>query len=175
MGMFAMVTSLLLTIYFIILTILLFRQSLFALRERFKNGQRILLIGTMTVALCMSILYPGGLINFDKFEKDSILIAKREGAANCMTTLKLRDDNAFIERNVCYGVTETTGTYNIKGDTIYFDNVSLGRKESDFYKFAVMKNREAKNGNYLGDLVRYKDYFDTTGVELWIIKYELPK
>jgi hypothetical protein len=51
-----------------------------------------------------------------------------------MTTLKLRDDKTFIERNVCFGVTETTGTYNIKGDTIFFEKVTFGRHESDFYK-----------------------------------------
>lgn len=170
-----MLTFLLLILYFLVLTGFLIGQSFFAIRERLKNRNRLFLIGSMTIVLGLSFLYPGGLINFSRFERDSVFIAQREGAANCMTTLKLRDDKTFIERNVCFGVTETTGTYNIKGDTIFFDKVSLGRHESDFYKFAVIKNRETKSEKYLGDLVRYKDYSDTTGIALWIIKNELTK
>ena len=175
MGMFAMFTFLLLILYFLVLTGFLIGQSFFAIRERLKNRNRLFLIGSMTIVLGLSFLYPGGLINFSRLERDSVFIAQREGAANCMTTLKLRDDKTFIERNVCFGVTETTGTYNIKGDTIFFEKVSLGRHESDSYKFAVIKNRETKSEKYLGDLVRYKDYSDTTGIALWIIKNELTK
>ena len=173
--MFAMVTFLLLILYFIVLTILLLGQTFFAVREKLKNRNRLFLIGAMTGVLGLAFLFPGGLINFDKFERNSIFIAQREGAANCMTTLKLRDDKTFIERNVCFGVTETTGTYRLKDDTIYFEKVSLGRHESEFYKFAAIKKRETKSGKYLGDLVRYKDYSDTTGNALWIIKNELTK
>jgi len=175
MGIFAMVTFLLLILYFLVLTVLLFSQTFFAIREKLKNRQRLFLIGLITVILGLSFFYPGGIINFDKFERDSLLIAQREGAANCMTTLKLRDDKTFTERNVCFGVTETTGTYNIKGDTIFFEEVSLGRHESDYYKFAVIKNRENKSEKYFGDIVRYKDYSDTTGIALWIVKNELTK
>jgi len=175
MGMFAMITFLLLILYFLVLTILLLGQTFFAVREKLKNRKRLFLIGVMTSVLGLSFFYPGGLVNFDKLESDSVFIAQREGAANCMTTLKLRDDQTFIERNVCFEVTETTGTYNIKGDTIYFEKVSLGRHESEFYKFAVIKKRETKSEKYLGALVRYKDYSDTTGIALWIIKNELTK
>jgi len=147
----------------------------FAIQEKLKNRTRLFLIGIMTAVLGLSFFYPGGLINFDKLENDSVFIAQREGSANGMTTLKLRDDKTFIERNVCFGVSETTGTYNIKGDTIFFNKVSLGRHESEFYKFAVIKKRETKNEKYLGDLVRYKNHSDTTGHALWIIKNELTK
>lgn len=170
-----MLTFLLLILYFLVLTGFLVGQAFSAIREKLKNRQRLLLIGIMTVVLGLSFLYPGGLINFSRLESDSVFIAQREGAANCMTTLKLREDKTFIERNVCFGVTETTGIYNIKGDTIFFEKVSLGRHESDFYKFAVIKNRETKSEKNMGDLVRYKNYSDTTGIELWIIKNELNK
>ena len=92
-----------------------------------------------------------------------------------MSTLKLRGDKSFIERSVCFGVTETKGTYNLKGDTIFFENISLGSRESDFYKFAVIELRESKNENYLGDLVIYKDNSDTTRIALSIIKNDLTK
>ncbi len=170
-----MLTFSLLILYFLVLTVILLGQAFFAVREKLRNKNRLILIGLMTVVLALSFLYPSGLINFDKLERDSIFIAQREGAANCMTTLKLRDDKTFIERNVCFGVTETTGTYNVKDDTIFFHNVSLGRHESDLYKFAIIKSRETKSEKYLGDLVRYKDHSDTTGIALWIIKNELNK
>jgi len=103
-----------------------------------------------------------------------LLIAQREGAANCMTTLKLKEDNTFIERNVCFGVTETKGKYRLSGDTIYFENVSLGRHVKKFYQFAVIVDKE-QEGKYSGDLVRYENYSDTTGIPLWISKNELKK
>jgi len=174
-GLFVLVTFTLLILYFLVLTVLLLRQAFFAIREKFKYRQRLFLIGLMTVVLVLSFLNPGGLIDFSRFERDSVFIAQSEGAANCMTTLKLRDDKTFIERNICFGLTEITGTYSIKGDTFFFDKVSLDRHESEFYKFAVIKNRETKSEKYLGDLVLYKDYSDMTGRELRIIKNELTK
>ncbi len=144
--------------------------------EKFRNRARLFLIGFMTIILGLSFFYPSGLINFTRFERPSVFIAQREGAANCMTTLKLIDDKTFTERNVCFGVTETIGTYSIKGDTIFFENISSsGRHENKYYKFAIIKNRENKYKKYFGDLIRYKDYSDTTGVALWIIKNDLTK
>ena len=165
-----MLTLLLLIIYFLLLVALLLIQAYFSIREKFNNRQRLFVAALMTVVLALSFLYPGGLINFDKLESDSILIAQREGVANCMTTLKLRQDCSFTERNVCFGVTETTGTYKIKGDSVFFENISLGRNKSNFYKFAVIKKQEINTKKYSGDLVRYKDYSDTTGLALQIIK-----
>ncbi len=175
MGMFAMVTSLLLALYFLILTVLLLQQTYFSIREKLKNRPRLLLIGVMTVVLSFSIIYPSGLINYSRFESNSVLIAQREGAANCKATLKLRADKTFIERNVCFGVSETTGTYKVKGDTIFFENILLGRHEDEYYKFAVIGNREIENKEQLGDIIRYLDHSDTTGTRLWIVKNYLTK
>ena len=96
----------------------------------------------MTFVLTTSFIFPHGLINYGIFESESLLIAQREGAANCMTTLKLKVNNTFVETNVCFGVTETTGKYRLSGDTIYFENVSLGRNKKEFYEFAVIVNKE---------------------------------
>lgn len=98
------------------------------------------------------------------------MIAQRKGVANCMTTLKLREDNTFMERNVCFSLSETTGNYRINNDTIFFENISLGRNESKYYEFAVIKEPEFKNKNGYGDVVRYRNYSDTIGVPLWIVK-----
>lgn len=175
-GIFSLVAFLLLILCFLVLTFLLIIHTYFSIREKFRNRARLFLIGFMTIILGLSFFYPSGLINFTRFERPSVFIAQREGAANCMTTLKLIDDKTFTERNVCFGITETTGTYNIKGDTIFFENISsLGRYENKYYKFAIIKNRENKGKKYFGDLIRYKDYSDTTGVALRIIKNDLTK
>lgn len=88
-----------------------------------------------------------------------------------MTTLKLRINKTFIEESVCFGVTQTTGTYSLKGDTIFFENISLGRHAKHYYKLAVIKAGEDKD--CLGELVRYRDYSDTTGMFLSIVKNDL--
>ena len=148
--------------------------SLEGIKERFKEMNRVYLITFMTFVLTTSFFYPNGLINYGFFESESMLIAQREGAANCMTTLKLDIDNKFIERNVCFGVTVTKGDFRIISDTIYFENVTYGRHENEFYEFAIIKN-DMTNGKYLGDLVRYRNHSDTIGTPLWITKNEFKK
>jgi hypothetical protein len=122
------------------LGIALIRQVYLLVKEKFSNKNRLVLIGLLTIALTLTFLIPFGLINFDKLEGNNVLVAEKEGAANCMTTLKLKDDFTFRERSVCFGVTEIKGNFHIENDTIYFDNVSLGRHENEFYKFAVIES-----------------------------------
>lgn len=172
--MFAMITFLIMIIFFLILSFILLGQLFEAIKERFKERSRIYLIAFMSFVLTTSFLFPSGIINYEVFESESILIAQREGAANCMTTLKLDVNNKFTERSVCFGVTVTKGNYRIEGDTIYFENVSHGRHQNEFYEFAIIKN-EKKKGKHLGDLVRYKNHSDTIGIPLWITKNELKK
>lgn len=116
-----------------------------------------------------------GIIDFDRLEGNDVLVAEREGAANCLTTLKFKDDFTFRERIGCFGVTEIKGTFRVVQDTIYFDNVVLGRHENEFYKFAVIKPTKFDNSKILGNLIRYKNTSDTVGHELWITKNELKK
>lgn len=173
LGMYAMFTFLILILFFLILTVFLFGQIFIAFKEKLSNRKRLVLIGLMTTALSSSFFYPSGIINFEKFNAESLLVAQREGAANCLTTLKLRSDNTFIERTVCLGITETTGRYRMQGDTVYFEEVSLGTHESEFYKYAIIEKRTTQNKNNLGNLVKYKDLSDSTGLSLWIVKNEL--
>ena len=126
----------------------------------------------MTFVLTTSYFFPGGLLNFDVMKSESLLIAQREGAANCMTTLTLKKNNKFIETNVCFGISETTGDYKISGDTLYFENVVPGRHESDYFEFAIIKKNSEIN-NDLGDIIRFKDKADTVGLALWISENRL--
>jgi len=175
LGMVAMLTSLLLIISFLVLTFLLFRQIYISIKEKFIDKQRLIVIAILTLTLVIPVFFPAGLINFEKFESESILIAQREGAANCLTTLKLKKNKKFNERTVCFGITEITGTYKLIGDTIFFDYDSPSRQQNKYYKFAIIKNVDSNNKKYKGDLVRFEDNSDTTGIALWIIKNELKK
>ena len=175
LGFFAFPTFLLLVIVYLVLAFLLLRQLFFVFRENFINKQRLVIIGTLMVVLTVSLLKPNGLINFDKLQGKDLLVAEREGAANCMTTLKLKENNTFTERTVCFGVMEIKGNYELKGDTIFFKNIGFVRYESDYYKFAVIQKSDGEKTKYLGDIVMYKSYSDTAGRELWITKNELTK
>ena len=128
----------------------------------------------MTFVLISTVYYPFGLINFKNFDENDIFIAVREGTANCSTTFRLKENNKFTELNVCFGTTEIKGAYSLKGDTIYFTNVDLGRNEKEYYKFAVVKHSDSPNKKIIGYLERYKDFSDTVPHELWITKNELP-
>lgn len=151
------------------------RQIYFLIKEKFKDKTRLLSIGLLTAVLTLIFFRPFGLIDFDQLEGDNILIAEREGAANCMTIIKLKDDFTFRERSVCFGVTEIKGEYHLQNDTIYFDNIELGRHENEFYKFAVIKPSKFNTDGKHFDLILYNNLTDTVGQELRITKNELNK
>jgi len=171
LGLVAFPVFLILAFTFIVLSILLLGQVIKGLKEKFSDKTRNIKIGIITVMLVLIFLKPNGLINFDRLNGNDILIAQREGAANCMTTLKLKENMTFKERSVCFGVSEIKGTYELKNDTIFFKNIEFGRNENEFYEFAVIK--PSKINNEMFDLVRFKSENDTIGHELWIVKNEL--
>lgn len=173
--MLAFPAFLLLMITYLVLALALIGQLYFAFREKLKDRHRLFGIALLIAVLLLTFLFPTGLINFDRLEGEDLLVAEREGVANCMTTLKLKEHNKFIEREVCFGVTETKGHYELKNDTIFFANASLGRDGSDYYKFAVIKPSNSNNGKILGALIRYKGIDDTSANALGIIKNDLIK
>lgn len=175
LGLYAMPAFFILVLVFFGLAIALLRQLFFAIKERFIDKRRFLTLALLTTVLGLTFLFPFGFINFDKLSGANLLVAQREGAANCMTTFNLKENNTFIEKNVCFGVTEIKGNYKIVHDTIYFENVEPGRHEDAFYKFAVIRPSRFNNDNKHFDLVRFKDFSDTTGHKLWIIKNDLNK
>lgn len=175
LGLFAFPVFLLLAAVYLGLVVALIRQIYFLIKEKIKVKTRLISIGLLTVVLILTFLKPFGLIDFDKLEGEDVLVAQREGAANCNTTLKLKDDFTFIERTVCFGVTEIKGEYRLQNDTIYFDNVSFGRQESDFYMFAVVQPSKFSNSGKQFDLIRYQNFQDTIGHTLWVTKNEIHK
>ncbi len=175
LGLFHFPVFLILVVIYFGLGLALIRQIYILIREKFRDKTQLINIGLLTIVLTLTFLKPWGLIDFEKLEGNNVLVAEREGSANCMTTLKLKDDFTFSERSVCFGVTEITGEYHIQNDTIYFDNVSLSRDENEFYKFAIIGPSKFKKDGKHFDLTRYKSLTDTIGHELWITKNELNK
>ena len=113
-------------------------------------------------------------MDFDKLEGADILIATREGSGNCTTTLKLKKNYDFRQRDVCFGVSEVKGTYRISNDTIYFETSDLDRGKNKYYDFAVIKPTKYGVEDNKFDLVLFNKA-DTTGHELYIIKNEISK
>ena len=174
LGIFAIPVFFSIIIYFFILSVLLLTHVFFAFKEKFIDKQRVIAIVIMTFVFATSLLFPKGLINFSIFESEDLLIAQREGVANCTTILKLKANKKFVERDICFGINDICGNYIIKNDTIFFKNASQGRNENEFYEFAVIKRRET-NSNYWEEIIRYRNHSDTIGVELLITKNELIK
>lgn len=175
LGLFAIPAFALLVAVYFGLAIALLRQIYFSVKEKFKQNHRFILIGLLSTVLLLTYFKPLGIVDFDKFEGTDILVAEREGAANCLTTLKLKDDYTFRERIGCFGISEIKGTFRVANDTIYFENIQLGRQVEGFYKFAVIKPSKFGNPKIFGDLIRYKDLSDTSGPFLWITKNNLSK
>lgn len=175
LGFLALLVFLILFVVFIVLGILLLKEIYYAIVEKFKDKNRLLKIGIVLSILLLTFFKPFGLIDFEKFEGNDILIAKKEGVANCMTTLKLKDNNKFTEKSVCFGMNEIKGNYNFKNDTIFFENVSLNLEDDEFYKFAIIKPSKLFGDRKHLALVRFKSIKDTIGNELFIEKNELSK
>jgi hypothetical protein len=167
-----LVFLLLVAVYgWLIVTLVL--QVGYASEEKFRNKQRRATIIVVAVVIFFVGYRPTGIIDFERFESKDLLIAQREGAANCMTTFKLKKNKRFHERIGCFGVTKTEGQYFIHNDTITFTGIESSR-DKEFYKFAVIKppSDSLSLGN-IGDLVLYREMKDTTPLRLWIIKNEL--
>ena len=175
LGLFAFPAFSILVIIYFGLGFALIRQVYFLIKEKSGDKSRLINIGLLSIVLILTFLKPYGLIDFDKLEGENVLVAEREGSANCMTTLKLKDDFTFCERSVCFGVTEINGKFHIQNDTIYFDNVSFGREENEFYKFAIIKQSKFNKDGKHFELTRYKNLTDTIRHKLWVTKNELNK
>jgi len=157
---------------FAILVIALLWQAGLMIKEKFSNRQRCIAVSVAAITLLLSFLKPTGLINFERFENKDLLIAGREGAANCHTTFKLKTDFRFIEQSACFGIEKITGGCTYRNDTIFFDALDPGRHEA-YYRFALIKKSGWQNKNIIGELAFYKDNNDTKPHTLWITKNEL--
>jgi hypothetical protein len=174
LGGWGMLVIFILVLVFLILSVNLLRQLFYAIKEKYLNRHRLLTVCLLTVILGLTLFFPSGLFDFDKLMGKDLLVAQREGAVNCLTTLKLKENGKFIERTACFGLQEIKGNYKMINDTIYFENVESGRNEDTYYRYAVIRPSEIRDNKHF-DIIRFKDITDTTGHKLWIIKNDLHK
>ena len=78
-------------------------------------------LGITIVLLALIYVFPTGMIDFAKWESPDLMTARREGTANCTTTLHLKTGKKFITETRCFGLDQSGGKYRIAGDTIYFE------------------------------------------------------
>lgn len=173
LSLLAFPAMLLLAVLYLALCISLLRQVYHLFREKFRDKQRLIPTTLLIAVLVLTAYRPFGFIDFDRLEGEDLLVAEREGAANCRTTIKLKDDLTFREQEICFGQTDITGTYQWTNDTLFFEDISLPLFKEGFYKFAIIETPE--DTSRLSTLIRYKDFNDTTGHKLWITKNELQK
>lgn len=155
-------------VFFLLLVIYVFVHILLSVKEKLQQKKRLFLIGYMVIVLTLAFCYPQGIIDFERFESTSVLIAGKEGAANCTTTLKLRENNTFTEKSICFGISENSGTYFLKHDTIFFQYNRTRENSNALYAFAVIQKRENNQVLYL-----HSSYSDTSGTLLRIVKNQL--
>lgn len=167
LGFYAMIFSIMLFLTFIGLTIILIIQLFYSIKERFKKRERNLTAGILISVLILTVFMPFGLVNFKKFESKDILVAQREGVANCTVTLKLKVNNEFTFSNICFGTTMTKGEFTIGGDTIYFQNIKLGRDVEKFYEFGIQENEDR--------ITLFASNQDTLGLQLKVVRISVSK
>ena len=171
LGVYAFPIPFVIIIIYLVFVIALLRQLYLSIKEKFVCKSRLLVIGVLTFVLVSAFLKPTGLIDFEKFEGNDVLVAEREGAANCYSFLKLKDDFTFRKRSICFGASEIKGKFHLQNDTIYFDDVKYGVDETIYYKYAIIEPSK-QDGSCL---TIYESFTDTTGYKLWITKNELDK
>ncbi len=168
-----MLAYLILVIAFIVLAVALIKQIYRAFKEKLKNRQRLFVITLMTLVLTSSFLMPYGVIDFDKLTGKNVLEAYREGSANCTINYKLKENKKFRATNVCFGVSQVSGNYEIKNDTIYFTETDLFGRNNGTNKIGIIKPLNSKKDKKLSALLLYDDKNDRTAIELVITRNEL--
>lgn len=168
LGFLGFVVFLALIGFFLVLLVALFVQIMLSIKEKIQGKQRLILICYMTAVLVLTFFFPAGVIDFERFESNCVFIAGKESEANCTTTLKLRENNTFTEKIICFGISEKSGTYLLKNDTLFFKYNESDRNTENHYPFGVIRHQG--NEHFL---VRYSNHSDTSGTLLRIVKNQL--
>ncbi len=145
------------------------RQFYISIRDRFSDTKRNFLISFMLIFFLLIYFKPLGIVNFEKLKGEDALVANREGAANCMTTLRLKKNKKFTYQSVCFGIERNFGNYTIKNDTIFFKSDSREFK----FQFAKIKNVTSTKGNDFEAIILFENKSDKKPLEIYITKNDL--
>ncbi|MDD2799404.1 MAG: hypothetical protein PHV20_12500 [Bacteroidales bacterium] len=172
LNLFAFPVFFALIIVYIFVGIQLIRLVFLAFKERFADKVKNISIIISLVSMTLIFIKPNGIIDFDKLQGKDLIIAGSEGVANCTTTLKLKENNNFIFRSVCFGLTDIKGTFIKRNDTIFFEEKSILINNEDFYKFGILKRNNNK-GNKSETFILYLNQKDSIGYPLSVFQNTL--
>lgn len=175
LGFYIIPVSIVLAIIYVSLAIYLVMQISNSIKDKFSDKKRLFTVIVLAAILGLIFAKPFGMIDFEKLSGKDLLVAEREGAANCLSTFRLKNHNNFTFKTICFGSFEANGSYNANGDTIFFKNVTPERGQDRFYEYGIIKTSYFSNKNITGDLYLYKNKADTSPYILWIILNNLPK
>ena len=171
-GAWAMLTTIMLFIYFLFLFTCLLSQIIELIKERLKDRFRIYLVTIMILSLSTIAFRPSGIVDFERLlEGKDLLIAFSEGVANCTTTIKLKENNKFTINVHCFGTSENYGTYTLNKDSLtlrYAHNTDTGS-----FTFGVIKPDTIGSNKSHKSLMMYQSVNDTTPIEFTIVKNDL--
>lgn len=171
-GLWDLILSGILFVGFLILAIVLIVQIVKMIKNKFALRIDIINSILLTTVLILTVIFPFGLIDFNKFEEPNLILAQYEGSANCTTTLKIKDSDRFIQRSICFGVDEYYGKYEIIADTIklYYD------KKSSFdskYAYGLILLDSIQTDKKIGKIIYYRDTLDDNPLPMRILQYDI--
>jgi hypothetical protein len=142
-------------LWFLILGIALYQVIKLAL-ETPKHYQRLRFVGVILILNFISLAKPMGIIDWEKYESQNLLVADRIGTVNCKTIVKLKTDNKLKYINRCFGVDFHFGTYSFENDTLHFQlKRDLGYM--DKLSFATLLKSEKDSSKY-DRLILHENY-----------------
>ena len=116
-------------------------------RETTKNNKRLFYSILIFIFNLLSLVKPQGLIDWEKYEDENLLVAVYIGVVSCQTTLKLRPNNNFKYINSCFQKDFHFGTYKLINDTLYFEvDKNLGFMDKSTY--AILKKSNEDTSQY---------------------------
>ncbi|MGM5630987.1 hypothetical protein O2K51_08800 [Apibacter raozihei] len=174
-GDYALAVYLILFIGYLSLVVALLYQIYFSVEENFKNKSRLII--NLLIAGILIFIYnkPMGIMNYDEWEDENLLIAEAEGIANCMIRVKFKNDQSFVERDICFGVDVMKGSYILRNDTLFLYQNFLFSRSKDYYVFALFKTDNDGDGKSDDKLLLYRSVNDTLPIMLNIRKNKLLK
>lgn len=127
---------------------------------------RLYYILSIIILIVTSIFNPSGLVDWEKYEKDSILTATRIGTVNCQTIIQLRSNNRFKYTSICFGRDFYFGSFSRSNDTLYlYPDRKMPYIEQN--TFAILVKWPKDSSKYSG-LILYQNFESKRSIHLGI-------
>ena len=88
--------------------------------QKFKDQAHINRVFILSALLVLTFFIPYHKIDFSRLEGKDLIVVTRTGTVNCITNLKLKEGQRFLEESWCFGLTIKRGEYQISSDTVRF-------------------------------------------------------